>query len=244
MGASVAALAGRDVQSKSLAVFAAALLLYVVLFLRRDPGTTFLTVVGCVILSVWYLKAKAIESVTIDNKADFFDSIQGAIAKMEFAEGDVYSVHKGPRRILYLRDDTADVLSGMLYDMRFVMAYDAPLFYRVVILTEQFLKIHYNVMLGRYDPALMMPVMHDIRATACNHVHGFIFTLPRTSTIVAVPGDDVDVVMASHLRTFRGETARLMKVVKHRFRRLNLNPDYTRRPIGVGTAGSSPHDLY
>lgn len=242
---SIIDLAWADVRHHVLETFAAALLLFVVVIVHRDANTTFMSTVALFLLGVMYVGSKRAQADDVNDRSGFLDDVESRIQGTEFLEGAIYTVHKNPKRLTYLRDKTATTLSNMLYDMRFITAYDVDLFNRVVILTETFLRVHYNVMLGRYDTALYLPVLHDLRRTIANRMQTMIFVLPKVSTIAVVEGDDLDRFLRKQIDVLTSVTARYMKMVYNKFHAKHLGTDFTSYPLGVTSDDSSSmHELY
>lgn len=242
---SVIDLVWADVHRQSLETFVASLLIFTVVFVRRDANTTFLSIVALVLFAVMYVSSKQRQKNDVNDRSGFLDEVESKLQGTEFSEGALFAFHKNPKRLTYIRDKTASTLSDMLYDMRFIIAYDSDLFNRVVILLETFLRVHYNVMLDRYDTALYLPVLHDLRRTIANRMHTMIFVIPKVSTIAVVRGDNLDKFLIQQIDVLNSVTARYMKMVYNKFQHKHLGTDFTSYPIGITSDDLAYiHELY
>lgn len=99
-----------------------------------------------------------------------------------------YNVHKGPKEIKYILMHPE--VTQLFNDISFTRKYSKHLFLDILIYCEYFFKMHYNVMIEKYDPCNYVPLMQDIRNIIYDLMSEFVFVLPEISTIVDIPNID------------------------------------------------------
>jgi hypothetical protein len=73
----------------------------------------------------------------------------------------IFSVHKAPKQLKYIHMHKD--LKERLEDLKFVSKYEPNLLLDIIIYMEHFLKIHFNVMINKYDLDLYLPLLYDIK---------------------------------------------------------------------------------
>lgn len=102
--------------------------------------------------------------------------------------GNFYNIHRGPRELKYILMHPE--VMRVFEDIRFVTKYSPNLFFDILIFVEYFMKFHYNIMIEKYEPALYIPIMNDMRLIIYDMMNEFVYVLPDVSTVVDIPNID------------------------------------------------------
>jgi hypothetical protein len=143
----------------------------------------------------------------------------------------VYKIHKPLKDLRYIK--TLREMQESLYNLRFLLVYDKEDFIDFVVMIEYFLKIHFNVMIGKYDVQTYYAILKDIRKEILNALHSSFFDIPQYSTTFDSPNLIKD--MQLELKRIQAITYRYMKVLSNKYRKQLYHESYT------GTAGIDPH---
>jgi hypothetical protein len=85
----------------------------------------------------------------------------------------------------YLR--YSDALQAIAESMTDFKIYDEAMYHTLLSHMDNFMKLHYKTMLEKYDFGLMISTIKQQRNEVLNHMHSFIFVLPKWSTIRDIP---------------------------------------------------------
>lgn len=125
----------------------------------------------------------------------------------------VYNIHKGPDRLKYIF--MHQNLKLVIEDLDFIMKYQQDLFLDIIIYIEYFLKIHYNILIGKYDPCTYIPILKDIQKHVVILLSTTIFNLPNTSTIIDIP--NLDQFIERKTMDIKAILGKYMTILKHKY---------------------------
>lgn len=207
-------------------VLGGVVILFCIVFIIDDMRQRFFAII--VLVCLGYILVQRFQSKHKKHKTK--DKLLGDIEKelgddREINNSGSFFVHKNPRNIKFLRQHKE--LTDVLYDIKFVQIYDRALYNKVISLLEYFLRIHYKVMIGKYDFALYFPVLKDIRSELLNTLKAITFNIPNMSSIVAIP--DLDAFVDKKVRHIQAITYKLIKIVCHKYKK-HYKPPYDLDP--------------
>lgn len=116
----------------------------------------------------------------------------------------VFKVHKPLKSLVFIKSNTE--VCEILYELRFMDTYDKETFIDFVVCFEYFLKIHYNMIIGKYDVVTNFSILRDIRHELLNTLQAVHFTIPNISTVFDSTNLDKDLkhaIMRVQAFTFR-----------------------------------------
>ena len=171
-----------------------------------------------------------------NNVVDYIDKLEKTIADdSEIPADKIFYIHKTPRNLKLLKNHKE--LLQTIYDLKYLNYYNRALYIRVVSYIEYFLKVHYKIMLGKYDHDTYYSVLKDIRKEILNLLKTAYFDLPKISTITDIP--DVDVYTEQKIKTIQAITFKLLKIVNHKY-----NKEAHTFPSAFDKLASNKYDLF
>lgn len=157
-------------------------ILFYFFFLEVNIPRNFFIIVLLCILFYMHIQRKNKEIKDNTTMNSFIDSLEKDITRNIVSFKNIYTIHKAPKRIQYLRIHIP--FKKFLYDLRYLKKYDKHNFLTIVILCEFFLKYHYNIIIGKYDVQTYNQIILDVRQEMLNTLYSSIYNIPSISTIV------------------------------------------------------------
>lgn len=124
-----------------------------------------------------------------------------------------YIIHKPLKDLYHIRKNT--VIKGMIYNLRFLQTYEQQQYLDIVVMIEYFLKIHFNVMIEKYDYQTYHAILGDIRDEVLNSLYACYYNVPRYSKTYDSPNLEVQLKQSIHI--FQSITLKLLKVLRNKY---------------------------
>ena len=133
----------------------------------------------------------------------------------EYAVKNVYAVHKKPAKLkyVYLNKDVLDVIRA--FD--FMKTFDAYAHDRLIVLLENFYRIYYKTVDGKYDVRVYFPMLRDLRTEILNLVSEFYFNVPQFSNNVE---GNIYEIIDTNLDRLRKVTHRCLRILAQQGKQL------------------------
>jgi len=147
-----------------------------------------------------------------------------------------YKVHKPLKDIYHVKKNTE--VKETIYRLNFLKIYDNEQYIDVVVLLEYFFKIHFNVMIGKYDYKSNMDVLTDIKNEIINSLYTSFYNIPKVSKTVDA---DVEKELKFSIIKLQAIMTKYLRIAKHKFEKNSIS-DKT-RPIDP-LKNSSYHLVY
>lgn len=176
--------------SRVFLLFTTAFYLFHVFFVDRDVSRNFfVTVIVAIFIYLTYEKKQKAGKVE-EGRRTFFTTLEKDIAGTSYIFHKIYPLHKPSKSLQYIKKDP--MISNVVYTLRKLRIYDDASFLMIVILLEYFLKVHFNVMTGHYDPGLFAQILNDTASEITSTLMAITLNVPRVSTVVEIPGGDFE----------------------------------------------------
>lgn len=178
-----------------------------------------------IILYMIYGKRQQKKVDDTKNIATFIDSLEDMVSTSETSEmliATVYKLHKPLTSLQFIKSNAE--VQRTLYDLRFLLLYDKENFIDITVYTEYFLKTHFNILIGKYDPKSHIPILKDIRTELLNMIHTSHFNIPNVSTIY--DSTDLDDNLKLGIKRLQAITYKLTKIVFRKYSKENSNESY------------------
>jgi hypothetical protein len=185
----------------------------VILLISQRPE---ILILGIAAVAIYYYKDRLAPKHTQENKPDVDVWIQyNKLVKDKriFNKNNV-SIYKGPTTLKYILMQKD--MKGIMEDLAFILKFHPDILINVLILLENFFKIHYNVMIHKYDACSYIPVLIDIESEVLNTLSMFVFNLPNMSTTIDI--ENIDSFMEVKIRDIQSLTQKYMTILKHKFK--------------------------
>jgi hypothetical protein len=135
------------------------------------------------------------------------------ICKNKMVLSDIYFVNKAPNTIKYILMN--EDIKGILEDFHVISLYQEDLLADIIILTEYFCKVHFNVVIGKYDACTYSDILKDIQREILQKLSITIFNIPSISTMVDIP--DINTYIDTKKRDLHALTNKYMNILKHKY---------------------------
>lgn len=125
----------------------------------------------------------------------------------------VYKVHKPLKSLRFIKNNYE--ATQLVYYLRFLMIYDKEGYLDFVIYLEYFLKIHFNIMIGKYDVATNFVILKDIRHELLNALQTTTYNIPNVSRVF--DGKNLDERLRTAIIKLQAITYRYVKIVYKKY---------------------------
>jgi hypothetical protein len=230
-----------DNKPKVIAFIVLFIVFYIV-FLNYDSSRAFFIFISLFLLYIIY-SSRQIETVKQNNDVitfvDTLEKILPEVAPKTFVVESTYLLHKPTKNFKYIKANK-DMMNA-LYDLRFMLTYDKITLLQVSILSEYFLKLHFNVMLGKYDAVTYTEILIDIRREILNLLHSMHFVIPNISKVFE--SNELDNDLKQGIIKVQSITYRLVKIVFKKFKKDLTSRDY-QGPYRLDEFTDNNYDMY
>ncbi len=134
----------------------------------------------------------------------------------------VYNIYKGPPSLRYIVNEKE--VKRICEDLRFLLDYEFDLFLDVIIYLDAFFKIHYYVMIEKYDSFTCIPILYDLQKVIINSISTFVFNIPSISRIVDI--EDLDSYMNEKTKRLLNILSKYMRIVTKKYNCNNMLDGY------------------
>jgi len=199
--------------TKNIFIASIVILFFLIFIVNSVEQGFFFIIILAVIGYFYYLQYQKINKTT-NTTSSLMETLEKELSdKHELSDTNIYPVHKTPKNIRFLKKN--EEFQQILYDLKFLKIYDNALYNKLTSLIEYFLKIHFKIMIKKYDFDLWYPVLKDIRAEILNTMKSIYLNIPNVSTILYIK--DLDVYLEKRIRIVQAITYRFIKIVCHKY---------------------------
>ncbi len=190
------------------------LITFILIFVIKNLAERFFFITLFVILCYMYYERSKKGKIKNMDKNNLLSNISKELGNdFEVTNSPVFFIHKTPRSLKFINKH--DELKNIVYNLKFLQIYDRALYNRIIICLEYYLKIHYKVMLGKYDFNLYYPMLVDVRNEILNDMKSVYFNIPTISTIIDI--DNLDNYVEKHIRLVQSITYKLLKILCNKY---------------------------
>lgn len=203
-----------QIDNKNIFLIAFAFLMVFIYIIQDFNQRLFAIIILILFGYLYYLKNLKSTNIKNISRNDFIDKIEKELSVgLEIPENSIFFIHKTPKNLKYIKK--TDELLQVLYDIKFLSIYNSELFYKLISYIEYFLKIHYKMMLGKYEFKIYYQILRDIRIEILNIMKSSYLSLPNISTILSMP--DINDYMEKRIRKVQAVTYSYLKIICHKY---------------------------
>ena len=144
-----------------------------------DYKQKFMVIVFVVVVLVYYYNYTTVIIQKEKDTTDKFIKNQKTVKNIEFVLPHTFQYHKNPKKIKYIVPNK-DVME-IINNLSFLRYFDEASYEMIVILTEYFYKMHYNILAHKYDCRQYFNIMIDVRKELLNTCSELMFNIPQFS---------------------------------------------------------------
>lgn len=203
-----------EINNNPTIAFIVGFTLFYSIFIQKDPKVVFFVIALFIIMYILYINS---QKKTIKKNVNVETYITGIEKKLsddsEIPENKIYYIHKTPRSLKYIKQ-THDI-RDIIFDLKFLEIYDIVSYYKLISYIEYFLKIHYKILLNKYDYETYFPILKDIRAEILNTMKGVYYNIPDISRIILI--DNINDYLEERIFKLQAKTYRYIKILYHKY---------------------------
>lgn len=134
----------------------------------------------------------------------------------------VYKVHKPLKSLRFIKNNSE--ATQLVYYLRFLMIYDKEAYLDFIIYLEYFLKIHFNIMIGKYDVETNFVILKDIRYELLNALQTTTYSIPNVSRVF--DGNNLDERIRTAIIRLQAITYRYVKIIHKKYHDILDHEEY------------------
>jgi hypothetical protein len=167
-----------------------------------------------VVVTVYVLSKKTEKQIKETNNIEsYIRELEVDISTLDLTSSKLYHFYKGPKSLKHLRKNSE--FSRVLYTMRALRVYDNESYLKTVAYLEYFLKLHFNVMIEKYDYNLYRYVLVDLRNHILDVMYSIIFNIPKYSTIK--DKGDMDEYLLNCIYVIQSTSVKYIQVLDNKY---------------------------
>lgn len=224
--------------------FVGAFALFYILVLDFNLTRSFFVLAGMLVVYGIYTSSEVENQQAHREKNTFISDVEKMIVGLkehEFPTELSYYVHKAPQKLVYIHQNTDMV--NVIYNLRFLLTYDKFSLLHLVIMLEHFMKIHYNIMIGKYDPNTYIDILNDIRRNVLNQVQSNHFQIPDVSRVYESKSGDIAKDVNNSALQLQSIIYKLIKVVHKKYKK-QIGTKHYHGPHNFDTQFKEHYHLY
>ena len=189
------------------------ILVYFFVLLKKNPAYMFFSLIIFAVAAYTYYQQYIDKTQYDDHILKFIKNIEKETSnELELYSQD-YHIHKMPKMLEYLSFNKD--FMNILWDIKFVYIYDRHALIRLACYFEIFLKMHHNMLIGKYEYILYYPKLYDLHREIGNHIKSFTFNLPDISGVLDI--ENIDDYMNKKYKHINAMTYKYLKVIYNKY---------------------------
>lgn len=202
-----------DIKNNVFIVFVILFYFYYIFFIvKKSDQIFFALIISYVVFYFYNENRKKIQDQNANIKT-YLDKIEKILLESREIPQQVYFIHKTPRKLIYIRKNKT--ICEVIYDLKWVEIYDKYSLYLTVAYLEYFLKIHYNMMWGRYEYRIYFDILQDIRNIILNTLKSINFNVPKISRVLSI--NDLNTYIEKRIIIIQSITGKYLKIIYHKY---------------------------
>lgn len=125
----------------------------------------------------------------------------------------VYKLHKPLKSLRFIKNNKEAI--QLIYYLRFLMIYDREGYLDLIVYLEYFLKLHFNIMIEKYDVETNFVILKDIRREILNGLQASWYNIPNISRVF--DSKDLDQRMQIAIKKVQALTYRYVKIIYKKY---------------------------
>jgi hypothetical protein len=207
----------------------------------KDTSSFFIVVFAIIIYIITNISS-ADKKQARDDISKYIKDIESTVVNHstpEMVVETVYKLHKPIKNLRFVKNNQE--ASNVVYYLRFLQIYDNEMFLDFIIYLEFFLKIHFNVMIEKYDIKTNYSILQDMRYELLNTLQSYHFNIPNHSS--TFDSGDLDERLRVATAKLQAMTYRYMKIIQKKYKQQLLHIPY-KGEVGLDHLKNNKYHIY
>lgn len=201
------------------------IVLYLYSFIQYDNTSNFF-ILSILIIVLLINNHNKSDNIRHQNEIQqYIDDIEQTVVSHSTPEmmlETVYKVHKPLKSLRFIKNNND--ATKLVYYLRFLMIYDREGYLDFIIYLEYFLKLHFNIMIEKYDVETNYLILKDVRYELLNVLQTATYSIPNVSKVF--DGKNLDERMHTAIFKLQALTYRYVKIVYKKYHEVLGHEDY------------------
>lgn len=144
----------------------------------------------------------------------FWKTIHQEMHDFELVFPNVYDLHRPPKQIKYIFMNPQ--IKQIIEDLYFLRIYNKGTYIKVIIALEYFLRLHYSIMIEKYDACMHIQIMKDVRKEILNMMSALTLNVAPVSKIIDLK--NMDQFIETKKRDLQGITGKYLSILRNKYK--------------------------
>lgn len=201
------------------------IILYLYSFIKYDNVSNFF-ILSIIVIGLLINNHTESDKVKKQNEVKhYIDDIEQTVISHSTPEmmlETVYKLHKPLKSLRFIKNNRE--ATQLVYYLRFLMIYDRETYLDFIVYFEYFLKLHFNMMIGKYDVETNFVILKDVRYELLNILQASTYNIPTISRVF--DGKDLDQRIRTAILKLQAFTYRYVKIIYKKYHDILNHEDY------------------
>lgn len=201
------------------------IILYLYSFIKYDNVSNFF-ILSIIVIGLLINNHTESDNIKKQNEVKhYIDDIEQTVISHSTPEmmlETVYKLHKPLKSLRFIKNNRE--ATQLVYYLRFLMIYDRETYLDFIVYFEYFLKLHFNMMIGKYDVETNFVILKDVRYELLNILQASTYNFPTISRVF--DGKDLDQRIRTAILKLQAFTYRYVKIIYKKYHDILNHEDY------------------
>lgn len=145
---------------------------------------------------------------------DIWQTLTKDMQQYELLFPNVYDLHRQPQHLKYILMNP--YVQQIIEDLYFVRIYNKATYIQMIIALEYFFRIHYNIMIGKYDVNMYLQTLLDVQKEVLNMLTALALNTAPVSLIIDI--DNMDNFIQTKKRDLHGIMTKYIQMIRNKYK--------------------------
>jgi hypothetical protein len=218
------------------------IVLYLYVFMQNDSASNFF-IISMIIVGFLINNHSKTDKVAQKNELNqYITNIEKTVishSTPQMVLETVYRIHKPLKSLRFIKNNKE--ATQIVYYLRFLKIYDNEGYLDIIVYLEHFLKLHFNIMIDKYDVQTNFIILKDIRREILNALQASCYNIPNISKVF--DSKDLDERMKNAISKVQALTYRYVKIIYKKYHHILRHENY-KGTIDYDTMKNNHYHMY
>lgn len=218
------------------------IVLYLYVFMQNDNASNFF-IISMIVIGFLISNHSKTDDVKQQNELNqYIQDIEQTVVSHSTPQmilENVYKIHKPLKSLRFIKNDKE--ATQLIYYLRFLIIYDKEGYLDIIVFLEYFLKIHFNIMIEKYDVETNFIILKDIRREILNALQASCYNIPNVSKVF--DSKNLDERMKKVIIKVQALTYRYVKIIYKKYHKILLHETY-KGTVDYDTMKNNHYHMY